>query len=307
RQLLTFSRSRRLDKQQFDVGSLVSRLAPTIERLLGEQVRLQIRLAPEPLVVEADPSQMEQMLVNLAVNASDAMPEGGTLSIETARARSGAADAGSRPMVRIAVADTGVGMDEATRSKVFEPFFTTKEGEEHVGLGLSTAYGIVTQSQGTIAVQSAPGEGSRFEILLPAAGPEPAALGAVPAAAARGETVLLVEDSAGFRAVTAELLVELGYRVLEAAGAQQALDLAAGHDGPIHAVLVGVGGREGQAAALAARIVELRPAVAVVFMSGQVGERSVRAAWSGGEAGFVAKPFTPAELGGELRRLLGGG
>src|SRR5208283_302439 len=251
-----------------------------LERLIGESIEFETVLDPRLGDVLADPTQILQILMNLAVNARDAMSAGGRLTIETRNLRVDAAQAarnvGARPgdFVRLAVSDTGAGMDAETLRHVFEPFFTTKPQTVGTGLGLSTVYAIVHQSNGWIEVQSAPGAGACFRIFLPratgSAGPEPEAAPMNVASAGRG-TVLLVEDQPQVRELCATILRGHGYTVLEAAGGAEALAVAAAHSGAIEILVSDVLMPGMTGTQLARELRALRPAVKVLYVSGYVG------------------------------------
>jgi len=309
RQLLAFARVQLVSPRTVDVNDLVLGLDALLRRLIGEDVELVTVLETAPPCACADPRQLEQVLVNLAVNARDAMPDGGRLVLETAEVMlqgETKVPLPDGPYVRISVRDTGHGISEEVREHLFEPFFTTKAPGKGTGLGLATCYGIVRQCGGHIAVESAPGEGTCFEVYLPRVeGPpseEPAAAeGALP----RGsETVLLVEDEAPVRLVALRALRALGYRVIEASDGLDALARATDHQGPIHMLVTDVvmprmGGIE-----LGRRLRLLRPETRVLHVSGYV-ERSL---WegAGSEAGvaFLQKPFVPATLARKVREVL---
>jgi PAS domain S-box-containing protein len=270
RQLLAFSRQQVLEPRVLDVNDVVASADSLLKRLLGEDIDLVTMLAPEVGAVMADRGQLEQVIVNLAVNARDAMPDGGKLTIETTDAEMDEAYARTHPpaqpgqFVMLAVSDTGVGMDDQTLGRIFEPFFTTKEVGKGTGLGLATVYGVVKQSGGFIWVYSEPGQGTTFKIYLPRV-EQPAEAVAPPAAPGKSlqgtETVLLVEDADPIRAVARKVLDRLGYTVLEAPNGEVALQVATRHQGPIHLLLTDVimpelGGRR-----LADQLIALRPEV----------------------------------------------
>jgi PAS domain S-box-containing protein len=310
RQLLAFSRKQVLELQVVDLNALVSDTARMLRPLLGEDVRVETRLDPALGHVRVDPAQIDQVLMNLAVNARDAMPGGGTLSLETANVGAGAPDP-SAPggHVALTVRDTGQGMDEKTRAQVFEPFFTTKAGSGGTGLGLSMVYGIVQQSGGQIAVESALGRGSSFRILLPRAehpGPTalPSSLTQPPVGG--GETVLVVEDEAAIRALACEMLQAHGYRTLSAGSGEEALGLAVRHAGPIHVLLADVVMPGLTGPALAERFAVVRPHARVLYMSGYAGDDLVRRGLSEDASPFVPKPFTADLLGRRVREALDG-
>ena len=258
--------------------------------------------------VRVDPAQIEQVLMNLAVNARDAMPSGGTITLETADVSvPGSGDKAPARQVALTVRDTGHGMDEKTRAHAFEPFFTTKAGSGGTGLGLSTVYGIVQQSGGHIALESAPGLGSCFRILLPRAegpgeAPEAGAVAAAPPAG--GETVLVVEDEPSIRTLACEMLESHGYQTLCAGSGEEALGLAVRHAGPIHLLLADVVMPGLTGPALAERFTVVRPHARVLFMSGYAGEELARRGVADDAAHFLPKPFTQDLLGRRVRDTL---
>jgi len=313
RQLLAFSRQQVLEPRVLDVNAVVAGAEKLLERLLGEDIELVTALTPELGAVKADPGQLEQVIVNLAVNARVAMPDGCTLTIETANADMDEAYVRDHPMakpgpyVMLAVSDTGVGMDEQTQRRIFEPFFTTKEAGKGTGLGLATVYGIVKQSGGFIWVYSELGHGTTFKVYLQRVD-EPVEAVAPPAApkeSLRGtETVLLVEDAAAVRAVTRQVLDRLGYTVLEAPNGAAALHLATKHHGPIHLLLTDVimpelGGRQ-----LAEQVIALRPALRVLYASGYTDDAVVRHGVLQPGIAYLQKPFTPEVLARKVREVL---
>ena len=314
RQLLALSRRQNLEPEVLDLAELVRGLLTMIGRLVGEGIRLTMVAPPGLGRVEADRSQLEQVILNLAVNARDAMPQGGILTFELRGVELDRAQASARvglrpgPHVVLKVSDTGIGMDAKVLERIFEPFFTTKERGKGTGLGLSTVHGIVHQSNGAIAVASAPGRGTTFEIHLPraAAAVAPAApLGGAPPAPLRGiETILLVEDESSVRGLVSEILKASGYTVLAAADAGEAEHAARSHRGPIHLLLTDVAmpGRSGRA--LAEDLRRLRPALRVLFMSGQDEQPAPLAGSPATGTAFLAKPFLPQELARKLREVL---
>jgi two-component system cell cycle sensor histidine kinase/response regulator CckA len=312
--LLAVSRRQILKPELVDLGAVVTGLRDMIQRLVGEDVELVLELAPELASVKADPGQVEQVLLNLIVNARDAMPDGGVLTIETRSVHLDAVYAAEHPGTRpgphamIAVRDTGVGMDEAIRRRIFEPFFTTKALGKGTGLGLSMVYGIVKQSGGSIWFHSEPGHGSRFTIYLPqVAGPPSARPAPPPVSAARGhETVLVVEDEAPLRELAARVLTSAGYTVLQAANGPDALALLSRHPEPVHlvftdVVMPGMNGRE-----LAARLAVLRPSIRVLYTSGYTEDAILRHGVLDDPRRFLSKPYTPAVLRGRIRAALDG-
>ena len=318
--LLAFSRRQPLAPQPVDANELVAGMSELLGRTLGEAVRLDTVLADKLWRAEADPNQLENAILNLAVNARDAMDGGGTLTIETANARLdrayAARNADTKPgqYVVIAVSDVGTGMDKRTVERVFEPFFTTKEVGKGTGLGLSQVYGFVKQSGGHVKIDSKPGLGTSVKIYLPRFLGDSAGhgedTGEAPApAGSRAETVLVVEDSAEVRAYSAEVLRELGYRVLEAPDGPSALDiLERSGEARVDLLFVDVilpGGMTGLG--LAERARTLRPGLKVLFTTGYA--RSATAADSGRlDPGMelIAKPFTYAELAARTRAVLDG-
>jgi len=309
RQLLAFSRQQVLEPKVIDLNSVVDNLKKILQRVIGEDVDLTTVLATELGAVKADVSQIEQILMNLAVNARDAMPTGGQLTIETANVdydpeRQQRAD-GSKNFVMLAVTDTGTGMDEATKAKIFEPFFTTKQPGKGTGLGLATVYAIVTQAGGSIWVYSELGHGTSFKIYLPQVDAVPTTAAVARVDLPRGtETVLLVEDAAAVRAVARQVLQRQGYRVLEAADGEDALYLAARHQGTIDLVLTDVvmpraGGRE-----LAERLLAVRPDTRVLYMSGYTDDSVVRHGIREGGVAYLQKPFSPEGLSRKVRDVL---
>jgi signal transduction histidine kinase/ActR/RegA family two-component response regulator len=313
RQLLAFSRKQVLKPEALDLTVVVDDITPMLRRLIGENVELATRLAPSVRRVRADLSQIEQVIVNLAVNARDAMPHGGRLTLETREVELDAAFArrheGARvgPHVQLCVRDTGTGMDAATLPRIFEPFFTTKEPGQGTGLGLSTVYGIVRQSGGCIWVESKLGQGTTFGICLPVFdAPVPAAVAdpSPPPVAGGWETILLVEDEQGVRDLTAEILRERGYRVLDAENPDRALRVAADYRETIHLLLTdvvmpGASGRD-----LADRLAPLRPALKVLYMSGYTDHAIVHHGALDPSVAYIAKPFSPDDIARKVRAVL---
>jgi two-component system, cell cycle sensor histidine kinase and response regulator CckA len=314
RQLLAFSRKQVLKPRPLDLNESVREMRPMLTRLMGATIEVQAQLRAQPATVHADPHQLEQVILNLAVNARDAMPGGGRLLIETANVdwtagqRSGNGCIPAGRYVLLAVSDSGVGMPEETRRHIFEPFFTTKSAGHGTGLGLSMVQGIVAQSGGHIDVQSAPGEGSTFRIYLqahsgaPHNAPEPA----LPAPANGSSTVLVVEDQDEVRSYVAAVLVRYGYRVLTASCVREAVEVCHGEPGPIDLLLTDVVMPHGSGRELAARLATLRPKTKVLFMSGYTGEKPVRSGAQGRVAPLLQKPFSPEELARKVEAILRG-
>ncbi len=301
-QLLAFSRRAITAPEPVDLNALVTRLAQMLARLIGEPIALTLALAPGEVVVRADPGQLEQVLVNLVVNARDAMPRGGQLAIATAPVDH-PPDGPPQRCVSLTVTDTGEGMTDDVKARLFEPFFTTRPPGKGSGLGLATCYGIVTQAGGQIRIESAPGRGTRVEVVLPLV--EATARPTITAAVASA-TILYVEDEDAVRRVTARALERWGYTVLTARDGKDALAVEARHDGAIDLLLTDVvmpnlGGR-----ALADRIKARRPAIAIVYMSGYTDDEVVREGVNAGVDAFVQKPFTLHALGERLRAILAG-
>jgi signal transduction histidine kinase/ActR/RegA family two-component response regulator len=313
RQLLAFSRQQVLRPRLVDVTNLVSDLEKMLRRLVGEDVTLTLRTSEQPTVVNADPSQLEQIIMNLAVNARDAMPDGGELVIETAAvdvrtSMPAYPQVPSGEYVMLRVTDTGTGMDDAVQARIFEPFFTTKRIGRGTGLGLSTVFGIVRQSGGYISVESEVGRGSTFVIHIPRLhGDAPRVPIAPPSASyLKGtETVLLVEDEEQVRAIARTILRRSGYDVVEAANGGEALLICEQLERPIHLLLTDVVMPRMSGRLLAKRLAELRPGMRVVCMSGhtpaEVGTRDTLPC----DVAFLQKPFTPDALLTAIREALG--
>ncbi|UCF20552.1 MAG: response regulator [Gemmatimonadota bacterium] len=315
RQLLAFSRRQVMEPVILGLNEVVDNVSNLIQRLIGEPIELVTKLDEGLVQVLADPGQIEQVVLNLAVNARDAMPEGGRLLIETANVDLDEEYLGTHARVTpgsyvmLAISDTGVGMDEETRSRIFEPFFTTKASGKGTGLGLSTVYGIIKQSNGYIWVYSEPGRGTTFKIYLPQFGGKepverPGLRDMEGEVAVGGETALLVEDDDGVRAVVRRTLQSSGYTVLEARNAAQAERMAREHDGPIDflvtdLVMPDMSGRE-----LASRIAAYRPLLRVLYMSGYSDNAVLGEGMLTPEMEFLAKPFSQDKLLQKVRRIL---
>ena len=314
RQLLAYSRKQVLQPRRVNLNGIVHDMGAMLRRVVGERIVLELDLDPGLGFVTADPGQLEQVIANLAVNARDAMPDGGTLTITTANVSGpgvpAAANEGQReggPFVTLAVSDTGTGMDEQVLSRMFEPFFTTKELGRGTGLGLATVYGIVRQSGGRIQVSSRPGEGSTFTVYLPRAeapGRAVAAPAAAEAVPGGSETVLVTEDEEAVRHLVCRVLRARGYRVLEARHAEAALELVETAGEPIDLlvsdlVMPGLGGQ-----ALAARLVGLRPGLRVLFITGYAVEAVGHQGRLPTGHALLEKPFTADQLARKVREAL---
>ncbi len=290
KQLLTFSRKQVVQPEVLEVNSQVQKFADILERLLGERIRLVLTLAPDAGSIKADAGQLDQVLLNLATNARDAMPEGGVLTIETMPVP------GDEPRVKLVVRDTGHGFSDDVRACLFDPFFTTKEQGKGTGLGLSITYGIVSQHGGTIEVESARGRGTAFTITFPRVAATTAAEPAPQPAGQQVPTVLLVEDEAMVRDIAAHMLKIQGYQVLEAESGPDALRQAAAFPGPIHLLLTDVMMPEIKGHELADRMKTIRPNLSVVFMSGHNQDELLRQGIMGRATRFVPKPFSSEAL-----------
>jgi PAS domain S-box-containing protein len=306
RQLLAFGKRSVVAPQPLDLNALVIGLDRVLGRVLGEDVRLTTDLAPDLWPIRADPNQIEQVVVNLLVNARGAIPRGGPIVVQTRNVAPGGAPApaGTGPHVVLSVSDTGAGIAPEALPHIFEPFYTTKDGG--TGLELATVYGIVAQAGGHVTVTSEVGLGATFRVYLPrcAAAPAPRPT-AEPTALPWGtETVLLAEDDAAVRALGRLVLGGCGYTVLEAADGRAAVELARTHCGPIDlfvtdVVMPELGGREA-----AEEVARVRPGVRVLFVSGYTDDGAVRHGVSEAEVAFLHKPFTPAALAGKVRAVL---
>jgi CheY-like chemotaxis protein len=296
-----------------DLNGVVSGLEPMLRRTIGEDIGFDVKLDPEPWLVKVDRTQMEQVILNLAVNARDAMPEGGRLAIETQKVQILPEDASRYPdappgcYAVLTVSDTGVGMSPEILSHVFEPFFTTKEPGKGTGLGLSTVYGIVRQSNGHVWVESEPLRGTTFRICLPRAEgkaePITTVIPVIPPAKG-SETVLLVEDADVVRKLAHEVLRRNGYKVIEATDGRTAVDLAARHAGPIHLLLTDLVMPEMSGRQLANYLAAARPDLRILYMSGYAEDAVARQGRIDPGAAFVPKPFTPADLARKVRETL---
>jgi len=294
-----------LQRKAVDVGAVVAGITPVLHRLIGADIEMDVTRDPGEAWVAGDPTQIEQVVLNLAVNARDAMPDGGRLTISTRQVELDDAFVQSRrgikagPHVLLSATDTGHGMDAETQARIFEPFFTTKDAGKGTGLGLSTVYGIVTQHDGHIEVASAPGAGTTLRVYLrrvDAPEDEPAPEEEERIGAGAAETILVVEDEAAVRDLAVDVLRAAGYDVLAAGSPESALAVCARHLGPIHllltdVILPGMSGR-----ALAGRVAESRADTAVLYMSGYSAEALGRRGVLDPGISLLSKPFTPAGL-----------
>jgi CheY-like chemotaxis protein len=297
-----------------DLGHLVADIGRMLERVLGEDVVLSTVMAPELWSIEVDAGQIEQVIVNLAVNARDAMPDGGTLSIECRNVDATGEPPSDAPQllpgrwVRLSVTDNGIGMDPATQEHIFEPFFTTKEHGKGTGLGLATVYGIVQQSGGIIEFDSRIGKGTRFSLFFPAAVETAmvarAPIGALARAPRGSETLLVVEDELTVRQLFISSLRRLGYTVHEASSGTEALRLFTEHAASIQLVITDVVMPGMSGGELAQRVRALRPAMRILFVSGYTDDKVVRRDVLRGEEDFLQKPFTPIDLAQRVRAVL---
>ena len=314
RQLLAFSRKQLLELKVIDVNAIVADMERLLRPLIGEDVELSTQLAPAVGCTRADAGQLEQVIMNLVVNAKDAMPNGGKICIRTAVVT---LDESHRmentfikngPYLMISVSDTGQGMDRETQTRIFEPFFTTKEKGKGTGLGLSTVYGIIKQSGGYVFVQSEPGRGSVFTIYFPRVDGPSEAHGNAPvstAAVGGSETILLVEDEESVRQLVRETLESRGYRVLEAGNANAALALAAQHQDAIHLVITdvvmpGLSGHE-----LVQQLVSSRAGLKILYLSGYAQDAFATSHAAEAQKAFLQKPFTLQSLARKVREVLG--
>jgi len=314
KQLLAFSRRQVLQPKVLELNKLVTSLATMLQRLIGEDIDLRLVLPQELGRVSADPGQIEQVLMNLVVNARDAMPQGGVLTVETKNIHLDEHYVGRHisakpgPYVLLAVSDTGAGMDQATQARLFEPFFTTKGSGKGTGLGLSTVFGIIKQSGGSVEVYSEPGRGTSVKVYLPRID-QPVAIEtqAERAKAARGsETLLLVEDDEMVRTLVHETLLREGYRILDAPGPIEAKKLADQHKGTIHLMITDVVMPKINGRDLAEQLTRRRPEMKVLYMSGYTDNAVLANGILDKEVAFLQKPFTPTALTQKVRDVLEG-
>jgi CheY-like chemotaxis protein len=314
---LTFSRQQVLQPKIVDLAKVISGVENMLRRLIGEDVELTANGDPALGKILVDPGQMEQLIVNLAVNARDAMPTGGRLIIETADVVLDEAYASDHvgvtpgPHVVLTVTDSGAGMDKATQARMFEPFFTTKEAGKGTGLGLATVFEVVRQSGGTIRVDSELDKGTTFKIYVPTAQRDVMASASPPPPDLRSlrgtETILLVEDEDGVRKLTRTILRRYGYNVLEAQSGGDAFLLCEQHAATIHLLLTDMVMPRMSGRQLAERLVPLRPGMKVLYMSGYTDDVFVRKGIMDSTIAFIQKPITPEALTRKVRETLGRG
>jgi signal transduction histidine kinase len=312
-QLLAFSRRQVAVPRVVDLNEIVESIDKMLRRIIGEDMQLELRLTRGIPAVKVDPSHIDQVIMNLAVNSRDAMPEGGTLTLETSEVQLSDEYAGRHigvqpgRYVMLAVSDTGVGMDPATKARLFEPFFTTKEKGKGTGLGLSIVYGIVKQNGGEILVYSEPGRGTAFKIYLPAVDSVAESLEreevvALPDTAT--ETILLVEDDPQVRSLTRTMLTRLGYRVFEAETADQAMGIATSLQSPLHLLLTDVVMPRVNGTELARQLLTARPDARVLYMSGYTDGGVIDQGMLSADTPFIQKPFTADMLNRKIRDVL---
>ena len=315
RQLLAFSRRQVLAPQVLSLNLVVSNLEKMLRRLIGEDVKLRTVLDSALARVKADPGQIEQVLMNLAVNARDAMPSGGNLTIETRNVELDEDYTRNHPTVKpgphvmLAISDTGAGMSPETQAHIFEPFFTTKEQGKGTGLGLATVYGIVKQSEGSIWLYSELGQGTVFKVYFPVVTESPAEREPAKVAtdtASGTETILVVEDEEGVRSLVRLALASGGYNVLETEDAENAVALCANHSGPIHLLLTDVVMPQMSGPAVAEKVRVLRPGIKVLYMSGYTDDAVVHHGVLTEDVPFIQKPFSPVALRRKVQEVLGG-
>jgi hypothetical protein len=303
-QLLAFSRKAIIEPKVLDLNELVSESAKLIRRLIGEDIILAVISASAPVWVKADPSQLEQVIMNLVVNARDAMPTGGRLTIETSIVSGKMGD--PTRFAQLSVTDTGHGMSDEVKGKIFEPFFTTKDVGKGTGLGLAVVHGVVTQGGGQITVESALGIGTTFHLMFPLVtvqlSDEAAETARVPTKGT--ETVLLVEDENAVRRIARMSLQTHGYTVLEADGATEAIRLAQTHPGEIHLLVSDVVMPEMGGRLLLDAVRKIRPGVRVLFMSGYTDDAVLLHGVVESTDAFIQKPFTPLGLARKVREVI---
>ncbi|MFZ5570787.1 MAG: PAS domain S-box protein [Thermodesulfobacteriota bacterium] len=313
RQLLAFGRKQMLEMRTVDLNRIIRNFEKLLARTIGEDIRIHLELSSAEIPVRADAAQLEQVIMNLAVNARDAMPDGGCLTIETAEVILDETCSRQKPGVTpgiyalLAVSDDGLGMDAATQANIFEPFFTTKAVGEGSGLGLSMVYGIVKQHGGNIWVYSEPGQGTTFKVYLPKVAETPVVEekpAASPAAPEGRATILVVEDDPTVRRLVATMLKKGGFHVLEAGGGPMAVELAENHRGPIHLVLSDVVMPEMKGKELVQRITALHPETRALYMSGYTENVILRQGVLDSGVNFIQKPFSAGALGEKIKKII---
>jgi two-component system, cell cycle sensor histidine kinase and response regulator CckA len=311
RKLLTFSRRNMPQPQPINLNELLADLGSMLRTVVSENIELKIQTGSEVGLIRSQPSLIEQVLLNLVINACDAMPQGGKLTLLSERKFVDEVHARARnvqpgPYVHLAVSDTGCGMDMETQARIFEPFFTTKEEGKGTGLGLATVYGTIQEAGGFITVQSQPGQGATFHVHLPQINVSEIAQSApITTASARGsETILLVEDQDQLRSLISEVLSKNGYRVLQAGHGQEALDVTRNYKEPIHLMITDLvmpqmGGRE-----LVLALTSTHPGMKILFMSGYLDDTITQEEISSSSLAFIPKPFAPDTLAQKVREVL---
>jgi len=316
RQILAFSRRQMLQPKVLDLNGVVENMKDMLQCLVSERIEVSLALDPEAGFIEADPSQLEQVLVDLAVNARDAMPKGGRLVIGTENASPDAGFVQTRPDLRsgphvvLSISDTGCGMTADVKSRIFEPFFTTKDKSKGTGLGLAMVYGIVKQSGGEIEVQSAPEQGTTFRIHLPVAGTRSLSelADATTQHAVRGsETVLVVEDEASVREFVTTVLKGLGYTVLEASDGLDALRAAGEHAGPVHLAITDLAMPAMGGGRLADKLARVRPGAQVLYISGYSSGEGASIESAGPNMHVLDRPFSATTLAQKVKEVLSHG
>jgi CheY-like chemotaxis protein len=312
-QLLAFGRKQILQPEILDLNDIIAQMSSMLRRIIRESIELVAIPQPGLGAIHADPGQIQQIVMNLAVNARDAMLQGGHLTLETANVHFDEEYIGKHPeakagsYVMLAISDDGIGMDAATQARIFEPFFTTKEKGKGTGLGLATVYGIVKQSNGFIWVYSEPGKGTTFKVYFPRVeGGVPRLTGESPSGpGAQGvETVLIAEDQPAVRALAAHVLREQGYTALEASNGQEALEMAAKYAGEIHLVLTDVIMPGMSGATLVSRLAAVRPGIKSLYISGYTDNAIVHSGMLDSGVAFLQKPFTIESLACKVREVL---
>ncbi|MBI3507553.1 MAG: response regulator [Proteobacteria bacterium] len=316
RQLLAFSRQQVLQMKVLDLNGLVADVQKMLKRLIGEDVELELALSAGVGRIKADAGQIEQVIMNLVVNARDAMPKGGLITIETADVQLSEEytrthpDVKPGPYVMLAVSDTGIGMDTKTLARIFDPFFTTKEQGKGTGLGLSTVYGIIKQSGGSVYVYSEPGHGTAFKIYLPHVTDSGAPVSAAPAPvqSMRGaETILLVEDDASVRRLLLRLLTQNGYMVLQASDPMEAVILCENHPAGVELLITDIVMPQMHGGELARKLLAIRPNMKVIYMSGYTDQAVVQRDLLNVDKNFLQKPVNPEVLAKKVREVLDNG